>query len=143
MSRCVLVALAFGVMSGVAHAKALPEKQWRTQANAICERFHEDRDAILPESGLAISTAAEAQPYVDQAVPLYEGLVASIDALTEPRPRRKGVKRFVRSLTEAVQTIEENPLMAFSGFQDPFATANEIASTLRLRSCTGLGDQRL
>lgn len=138
-----LIALMVAMAPGIADAKTLSAKQWRKQASTICEQFHEDRNAILPESGLSITTLDEAQPYVDQAVPLYEGLITSIDSLAEPRSKTKGVKNFVKALKVGVRTIEETPLAAFSAFEDPFATANETAAKLRLRPCTGLASQRI
>jgi hypothetical protein len=138
-----VVAVTVAMTAGIADAKDLNEQRWRRRANATCEQFHEDRNAILPEHGLSISTSDEALPYVDQAVPLYEGLIRAIDSLAEPRSRVKGVKSFLNPLKAAVRTIEENPLAAFSGFEDPFATANQAAARLRLRSCVRLGNQRI
>lgn len=142
-STGAVVALTVAMTASIADAKELSEKQWQRRASAICVQFHEARNAILPESGLAISTLDEAQPYVDQAVPLYEELATSIDSLAEPRSRVKGVKRFLNGLKAGVRTIEENPLAAFSGFEDPFAAANRAAARLRLRSCTALASQRI
>jgi len=138
-----VVALTVAMTAGIADAKELSDKRWRRRASAICEQFHEDRNAILPEHGLSISTPDEAQPYVDQAVPLYEGLITAINSLAEPLSRVKGVKSFLNTLKAGVRAIEENPLAAFSGFEDPFATANQAAAKLRLRSCTRLGNQRI
>jgi hypothetical protein len=129
---------------GPAQAKPLSDRQWRKQATAVCEQFRADRLGILPASGLSVvGHPDQARQYVDQAVPLYEDLITSIDSLDEPKARKKKVAAFVSALTAAIATIQENPLAAFSAFDDPFADANRAAKGLRLASCTGLGDQRL
>src|SRR5688572_9070676 len=130
-------------LAGTGFAKPLSDKKWRQAAKSACEEFHEDRTAILPESGLAVTTREQALPYVEAAVPLYDGLIESIEALEEPKARRKKVNKFLTALKSAVAAIEENPLAAFSAFEDPFAKANRAAKKLRLSSCSGLGDQRL
>jgi hypothetical protein len=130
-------------LSGSAFAEPLSEKEWRQAANSACDEFQEDRSAILPESGLAATTREQALPYVEAAVPLYEGLIDSIKSLEEPKARRKKVKKLLAALRSAVATVQNNPLAAFSAFDDPFAKANRAAKKLRLASCTGLGDQRL
>jgi hypothetical protein len=130
-------------VSGSAWAKPLPNRQWRKVANSACEQFHEDRLGLLPESGLAVTTREQALPYVEAAVPLYEGLIDSIGSLEEPKARKKEVQKFLSALTSAVATLEENPLAAFSAFDDPFAKAHRGASKLHLKSCIGLGDQRV
>ena len=147
--RLVPLAGALTILAGLstmgpAQAKPLSDRQWRKQATAACQQFHEDRLDILPASGLSVAGHPDqARSYVDQAVPLYESLITSIDDLDEPKARKKKVKAFVAAFTEAVATIEENPLAAFSAFDDPFADANRAAKALRLAACTGLGDQRL
>jgi len=135
---CLVLALC-----GSALAEPLSDKKWRQAAKSACDEFHEERAAILPESGLAVTTREQALPYVEAAVPLYEGLIDSIDSLEEPKARRKKVKKFLAALKSAVASIEDNPLAAFSAFEDPFAKANRVAKKLRLQSCSGLGDQRL
>lgn len=137
----ILMVLA---ISSPALAKPLSDQQWRKQANVTCKQFHADRGAILPSSGLSVVGKPDlARGYVEQAVPLYEELITSIDSLEEPKARKKAVKAFVTALTAALETIESNPLAAFSAFDDPFVEANSVAKNLRLRSCGGLGDQRL
>lgn len=128
-------------ISGPALAKSLSDQQWRQQVKAICTQFHTDRLAILPPSGLAVTKPEDALRYVDQAVPLYEELITSIDSLREPKARAKNVKSFVSALTAAIETITDTPLAAFSAFEDPFAKANSAGKKLS-RSCGGLGDQR-
>lgn len=128
--------------SGPALAKPLSDQQWRKQVKAICTQFHTDRLVVLPESGLAVTELEDAQQYVDQAVPLYEELITSIDSLREPKARAKNVKSFVSALTAAIATITDTPLAAFSAFEDHFAKANSAGKKLS-RSCGGLGDQRL
>jgi hypothetical protein len=128
--------------SYAALAKPLSNRQWHKQATAICKQFHEDRGAILPANAFSV-TPDEAQAYVEQAVPLYEELITSIDALDEPKANTKKVKTFVKALTATIATIEDTPLAAYSGFEDPFAKANSAAKKLGLGSCTGLGDQRI
>jgi len=139
----VLVILIVLAISPAALAKPLSDQQWRKQANVICKQFHADRLPILPASGLSVVEPDEARQYVEQAAPLYEELITSIDSLDEPKARKKKVKTFVTALTAALGTIEDTPLAAFSAFDDPFAKANSTAKKLRLRSCGGLGDQRL
>jgi len=139
----VLAILVVGAVSGAALAKPLSDQKWRKAASSVCEQFHSDRTAILPASGLNVVTPQQALPYVEEAVPLYEGLITSIDALDEPKARKKQVKAFLGALTESVATIEANPLAAFSAFDDPFDKANRAAKKLRLEACRGLGDQRL
>jgi hypothetical protein len=137
-------AIIIVVASAVAgRADALPDREWRRRASAVCTRFHADRTEILPTSGLAVVSPEDAQSYVEQAVPLYERLRDEIDALREPKSHKKGVKLFVTAVNDAVATITENPLAAFSAFEDPFADANRAAKRLELKSCRGLGDQRL
>jgi hypothetical protein len=109
----------------------------------VCTRFHADRTEVLPVSGLAVVSPEDARSYVEQAVPLYQQLREEIDALREPTSRRKQVKLFVTAVQDGVATITENPLAAFSAFEDPFAAANRAAKRLELKSCRGLGDQRL
>jgi hypothetical protein len=123
--------------------KPLSDKKWREAAEAVCAQFQEDRAAILPESGLAVTTREQALVYTEAAVPLYEELIESIDSLEEPKARKKKVKKFVAALTSAAATIEDDPLAAFSAFEDPFARANQAAKKLGLKKCRGLGDQRL
>lgn len=130
-------------VSGSALAKPLSDRQWRKTANPLCEQFQEDRLAILPDSGLAVTTREQALPYVEAAVPLYEELIDSIDSLEEPKALKKEVKKFLSALTSGVATLEDDPLAAFSPFDDPFAKANRAAKKLHLESCRGLADQRL
>lgn len=139
----VVAILVVGVVSSVALAKPLSDQKWRRAANSLCEQLHADREAILPASGLSVVTPEQALPYIEEAVPLYASLVASVDSLDEPRARRKQVRAFLAALTDAVTTIEDNPLAAFSAFDDPFEPANRAARKLRLAECGGLGDQRL
>jgi hypothetical protein len=139
-----LVIFILLAISGPALAKPLSDRQWRKQANVICKQFHADRGAILPSSGLSVvGKPDQARRYVEDATPLYEELITSIDSLDEPKARKKNVKTFVAALTAALATIENDPLAAFSGFDDPFAEANSAAKKLHLGSCGGLGDQRL
>ena len=141
LGASAIVVVAASAVAG--HAEALPDREWRQRASAVCTRFHADRTEVVPASGLAVVSPEDAQRYVEQAVPLYEQLSDDIDALREPKSRRKQVKLFVTTVNDAVATITANPLAAFSAFEDPFADANRVAKRLELKSCRGLGDQRL
>ena len=138
-----IIIVAASAVAGSAHAAPLLDREWRQKANSVCTRFHADRTEVLPLSGLAVVNPEDAQSYVAQAVPLYEQLRDEVDALREPKSRRKQVKQFVKAVTAAVATITANPLAAFSAFEDPLADANRAAKLLKLKACRGLGDQRL
>jgi hypothetical protein len=145
-AAAVLALVLVVTTAGAALAKPLSESKWRKQGNAICKQFHADRQAILPASGgsiFATKNATAARQYVDQVVPLYEGLIASLDALAEPKARVKAVKTFLASLTEAVAAIQADPVAAFAVFDNPFEDTYAAAAKLDLASCAGLADQRI
>lgn len=142
----VLALVLVVTTAGAALAKPLSEKQWRKQGNAICKQFHADRQPILPASGgsiFATKNAAAARQYVDQVVPLYEELIASLDALVEPKAQAKAVKTFLAELTASVAAIQADPVSAFAVFDNPFEDTYAAAAKLKLASCAGLADQRI
>ena len=148
-SRGALVLLLVGLFTvygtATSWAKPLSEKQWAKQANAICRAFKTDRLAILPVSGgsiLASRKLDEAQRYVDQAAPLYERLITSLDSLQEPTSRAKNVKKFVTELAAAVKAIRSDPMSAFAAFDSPFEKTYAALKPLKLTYCDGLADQR-
>ena len=142
----VLTGVAVCMSTTAAWAKTLSDSQWRKQANAACKQFQADRTAILPASGATIATTkntAAARQYVDQAGPLYDELITSIDALAEPKAKAKSVAAFLAELKADVAKIRTDPMAAFSAFEDPFEDANVSAKKLKLASCAGLASQRI
>lgn len=133
-------------LAGAAWAKPLSEKQWKKQADTvICRHFKTDRLAVLPVSGGSIFASKkfdEAKRYVDQAAPLYDELIASLDSLQEPKSRAKAVKAFLTELTISVAAIRSDPMSAFAVFNSPFEKTYSALKPLKLTYCDGLADQR-
>lgn len=126
--------------AGIASAAPLSESQWKKQANAVCKQVSKDLDGIEEEAFAGLGESEQPSPeqftaFVVLFVPVIEDGVASIDALNEPKSLKSGVKKFKVAVTEALATIEADPVGVLSGDTDPFAKVNKVARKIGLKAC--------
>jgi hypothetical protein len=111
LGSAALAALMVLATAGPALAKPLPEKQWRKRASAICKA--ETRKIGELDAALLLDyvepTPEQAAAFVAQAVPVFEGLIAAIDALKEPKSLKQDVARLVATATEELDAVRADP----------------------------------
>jgi hypothetical protein len=114
---------------------ALSAKDFRAQANKLCEDAEDDTDKLgegLDES----SSEAEVEKSIDGLVERTEKLVADIRALDEPKALTDEVDDMLDAVTAAAAKIDDATIAEIGEMDDPFADANQKAKALKLDSCS-------
>ncbi|MFO7592400.1 MAG: hypothetical protein R6X23_16190 [Acidimicrobiia bacterium] len=135
------VVAAVMLSAGVAVAAPLTESQWKKQANAVCKQANKEIEPIQQEAFAGLGEDERPSPeqlvaFAALFVPVIEDALASIDALDEPESLRSGVKKFKVAVTEALTTIEADPVGIFDGDTDPFTKADKAARKIGLKACS-------
>ena len=131
--------------TSVAFAKPLSEQQWRKQANAVCSKsyteLHDIQNKVLANLGPneEPSTAVLAD-YVEESTPVVNAMIASIDALKEPKALKKDVKKFLAAGSAVQAALQADPAALHSDTPDsprpnPYVKVSSLALRLGLKTC--------
>ena len=136
------VGLTTAGFAGVAAAAdQLTQKEFLKAGNTICKTANKEINAIFEPvfAGLgknerpspeAITTATAG------AVPIFRDALSEIEALKGPASLEKKVAKVLDQYTAAVDTVEADPVAAFSETgPDPFAKPNKAARKVGLKVC--------
>jgi hypothetical protein len=123
-----------------ATSEPLSKQQFVKQANAICEKRLQEKDATVQNTLRRLATAdrksAERQleeVITEDALPGYQKIIDEIDALTPPPKDVATVDGFLAKAKAAQREAEENPAALLAS--NPFMDATKAAQKYGLDSC--------
>jgi hypothetical protein len=143
-TRVLTSLLAVGLVVAIFAAPAvageqLTKKEFRREANAICETATEEIDAAFETvlGGLPQGeepSDADAATAVGEAVDSFRSALSEIEGLQGPPAFEKKVDKLVTAFETAADKIEADPGIIFDG-PDPFPSGNRRARALGLDDC--------
>jgi hypothetical protein len=134
------VVLSCALAGGVAGAadEPLTKQQFIEAGDAICQKADTVLDAIAftiaASGGDGPPSAEQIEQFVEQLVPVYQGVHDDIDDLAEPRVDRARIKKLLASFQRELDAIERDP----SRVQDPagpFPKASKLAIKYGFEVC--------
>jgi len=139
-SALLALGLVTAAFAGVAAAGELSKKEYKAEINEICATANEDIGAVFDEvfgdfeEGEELSPD-EIQAAADGALPIFRQLLDDVEDLDGPKSLKKKVGKLVDQYRDVADEIEEDPEIAFTGDDDPFAKADKQAEKLGLDEC--------
>lgn len=143
--RPIITLLLLGALATVpttagasVEAKPLPVKTWKKVTNDICrqgdlllEEIADEVFAEVPPDGqpsLELMTA-----FVEQAAPVVQQRIDSIDALREPTKLRKKVKQLLATAQDELDAFVADPAIGLEA--NPFSATELASGKLGLQQC--------
>lgn len=132
--------LATAAFAGVAAAGELSKSEYKAEINDLCVAANEELGIVFEEIFGDFEEGEELSPEqiqeaADAALPIFRGLLDDIEDLDGPKSLEKKVDKLVDQYRDIADEIEEDPEIAFTGEDDPFAKADKQAAKLGLDDC--------
>lgn len=127
------------LQAGVAFAKPLSPKEWKTQGNAICEAANEQIAVIEEEVFSAIPegqepTLEQLRLFVGPVLEIIQPALGELYELEVPKKYRKSFLKFGKVTSETLGVVSADPTVLL-GDEDPFKEANALAKKAGLKAC--------
>jgi len=135
----VALALALALTNAsAALADPLSKREWRKEVRSICSAGNAEVNSIASEMFGDLGegeepTSEEFADFADEVVPIIEDMVEQVNDLEEPKSYKPGVKKWLKSIEDVAQRIEDDPTVVNQ--VDPFKKPNRLAKKLGLRGC--------
>ncbi|HUF84930.1 MAG TPA: hypothetical protein VMQ81_10105 [Acidimicrobiia bacterium] len=132
--------LATAAFAGVAAAGELSKKEYKAEANQICEDAGDEIDAIFETAFEGVESEEDIDPAafeaaINEAIPVFREAIDDIGGLEGPSALERKVDKLLDQYSEVVDEIEDDPQGAFESDEDPFEAADKRARKLGLRRC--------
>lgn len=123
---------------GASTAAALSKSEYVKEANAICKKSLQEREADANEVAEEIKPGANAgelskKQLVEAITPSLASMVNELAALPAPSGDESRVEAMMEAYEKGLEEVEENGEAAFSS--EPFKTADEKAMKYGLKDC--------
>jgi hypothetical protein len=148
LSKCSIFALFLCASAAIAGGcgsssdstpGALTKQQFAEQANDICRKARQERDAVIRQllakngNKPALKRAEQEEVILKVVEPLSK-MAEELGSLQLTR----GAKAMVNSFDKTVAEIEANPSVALEGGGTEFAEAEKLASELGVKECASI-----
>ena len=140
VTALLTLGLATAAFAGVAAAGELSKKEYKAEANQICEDAGDEIDAIFEEAFPGAVSAEDIEPEAFEAailevVPVFRQAIDDIGSLQGPSALEKKVDKVLDQYSDVVDEIEDDPQTLFEADENPFAKPDKRAAKLGLDEC--------
>ncbi len=143
MKTSVVLAALISVMTTIAACSSdeerLSTEEFLKQGNAICAAGQ----AVIDEGSTEMFASGE-EPTPEQMTtfsndilePAVQGQIDGLNELSPPADLEDDVDQMLSAAQTALDKINDDPVAAFTGEEDPFANVNAQAASIGLTACS-------
>jgi len=103
------------------------------EADAICAASQSDLDGIVQSLPDDVEATESQEAITEEIIPAFRDQIEQLRALTPPEGEEEAIAAIYDAVDEAVDMIEENPLVLDQ--VDPFNEADRLATDYGLEVC--------